>query len=60
MFYIIISVILATIVVLQSFVIRDWKKNAHECMTRYEECVTYFEKSVELCKVLINKLDEEK
>lgn len=57
MIYIIV-IVLATTVILQFFTIHAWKKNAHDCMVRYEECFAYFKKSVELCGKLQNSCDE--
>lgn len=57
MIYVIV-IVLATTVVLQFFTIHSWKKNALDCMKRYEECFTYFKKSVELCGRMQNDLDK--
>lgn len=57
MIYVIV-IVLATTVVLQFFTIHSWKKNAHECMKRYDECFIHFEKSVKLCEQMQNDLDK--
>lgn len=53
-----IVIVLATTVVLQFFTIHSWKKNALDCMKRYDECFTYFKKSVKLCEQMQNDLDK--
>lgn len=57
MIYVIV-IVLATTVVLQFFTIHSWKKNALDCMKRYDECFTYFKKSVELCNELQHQCEE--
>lgn len=57
MIYVIV-IVLATTVVLQFFTIHSWKKNALDCMKRYEECFMHFEKSVKLCEQMQNDLDK--
>lgn len=57
MIYVIV-IVLATTVVLQFFTIHSWKKNALDCMKRYDECFSYFKESVELCEQMQNYLDK--
>ena len=57
MIYVIV-IVLATTVVLQLFTIHSWKKNALDCMKRYDECFSYFKESVELCEKLQNSCDK--
>lgn len=54
----VIGIILVATVILQFFTIRAWKKNAHDCMRRYDDCFIHFKKSVELCDVIQNEMNE--
>ena len=54
----IIILILLTTVIIQFFTIHSLKKNAHDCMKRYDECFMYFKDSVELCGELQHQCEE--